>query len=265
MNFIPGGYSYPEWGVANPGNENQMIGGTDEFASSSNPHMTRSSAGRQGTGPSSMSVDLRMAPQAEVVQRVSPVGQPQVTPEGGIGGLPSPDPLGQILMEHDGHETDSVSTPSSATQRLPSPNFMEASSSSAQILVSSGQSNETPTAITEGLQQMESLTLQQDTSSTDVSHEHTPVHAEARPATAPASAPPRSSQSKKPTSRPASAGRVPREKGEGSTRRKKRESPMRATEDAEIPHPTVADKPQGALSPVPPSRRLSSIVVATRG
>jgi hypothetical protein len=158
-----------------------------------------------------------------------------------------------------------VSTPSPATQRLPSPNFMEAPSSSAQILMSPGQSNETPTAITKGLQQMESLTLQQGTGSTDVSREHTPVHAEARPATAPASAPPRSSQSKKPTSRPASAGRVPREKGEGSTRRKKRESPMRATEDAEIPHPTVADKPQGALSPVPPSRRLSSIVVATRG
>jgi hypothetical protein len=84
-------------------------------------------------------------------------------------------------------------------------------------------------------------------------------------ATAPASAPPRSSRSKKPTSRPASTGHVPREKGEGSTRRKKRESPVRATEDAEIPHPTVADKPQGALSPVQPSRRLSSIVVAPRG
>jgi hypothetical protein len=265
MNFIPGGYSYPEWGVANPGDENQMIGGTDEFANISNPHVTRSSAGGQGTGPSSMSVDLRMAPQAEVVQRVSPVGQPQVTPAGGIGGPPSPDPQGQTLMEHDGHETDSVCTPSPAAQRSPSPNFMEAPSSSAQVLVSSGQSNETPTAITEGLQQMESLTLQQGTGSADVSREHTPVHAEARPATAPASAPPRSARSKKPTSRPASAGRVPREKGEASTRRKKRESPVRATEDAEIPHPTVADKPQGALSPVQPSRRLSSIVVAPRG
>jgi hypothetical protein len=142
---------------------------------------------------------------------------------------------------------------------------MEAPSSSAQILVSSGQSNETPTAITKGLQEMESLTLQQGTGSADVSREHTPTHAEARPATVPASAPPRSSRSKKPTSRPASVGHVPREKGEGSTLRKKRESPVRATEDAEILHPTVADKPQGALSPVPPSRRLSSIVVAPRG
>jgi hypothetical protein len=82
MNFNPGGYSYPEWCVANLGDENQMIGGTDEFANISNPHVTRSSAGGQGTGPSSMSVDLRMAPQAEVVQRVSPVGQPQVTSAG---------------------------------------------------------------------------------------------------------------------------------------------------------------------------------------
>jgi hypothetical protein len=126
-----------------------------------------------------MSVDLKMAPQAEVVQRVSPVGQPQVTPAGGIGRPPSPDPQGQTLMEHDGQETDSVSTPSPATQRSPSPNFMEAPSSSAQILVSSGQSNETPTAIIEGLQQMESLTLQQGTGSVDVSREHTLVHAEA--------------------------------------------------------------------------------------
>jgi hypothetical protein len=184
MNFIPGGYSYPEWGVANPGDENQMIGGTDEFASSSNPHVTRSSAGGQGTGPSSMLVDLRMAPQVEVIQRVSLVGQPQVTPAGGINGPPSPDPQGQTLMEHDGQETDSVSIPSPATQRSPSPNFMEAPPSSAQILVSSGQSRETPTAITEGLQQIESLTLQQGTDSADVSREHTLVHAEARPATA---------------------------------------------------------------------------------
>jgi hypothetical protein len=186
-----------------------------------------------------MSVDLRMAPQAEVVQRVSPVGQPQVTPAGGVGGPPSGNPQGQTFMEHDGQETDSVSTPSPATQRSPSPNFMGAPSSSTQILVSSGQPNETLTAVTEGLLQMESLTLQQGTGSADVSREHTPVHAEARPATAP----PRASRSKKPTSRPANAGRVPRKKGEGSLRRKKRESPMRATEDAEIPHPTVADKP----------------------
>jgi hypothetical protein len=85
-----------------------------------------------------MSVDLRMAPQAEVVQRVSPVGQPQVTPAGGIGGPRSGDPQGQTLMEHDGQDTDSVSTLSPETLRSPSPNFMEASSSSAQILVSSG-------------------------------------------------------------------------------------------------------------------------------
>jgi hypothetical protein len=45
MNFIPGGYSYPEWGVANPGDENQIIGRTVEFANSSNPDVTRSSAG----------------------------------------------------------------------------------------------------------------------------------------------------------------------------------------------------------------------------
>jgi hypothetical protein len=116
---------------------------------------------------------------------------------------------------------------------------------------------------------MEALTLQQGTGSADVSPEHTPVHTKARPATVPATVPatgpPRATRLKKPTSRPASAGRVPREKGEGSTRRKKRESPVHATEDAEIPHPTVADKPQGALSPVPPGRRLSSIVVAPRG
>jgi hypothetical protein len=154
-----------------------------------------------------------MAPQVEVVQRVSPVGQPQVTPAGGVGGPPSGDPQGQMLMEHDGQEMDSVSTPSPETQRSPSPNFMEAPSSSAQILMSSGQSNETPTAVTEGLHQMEALTLQQGTGSADVSLEHTPVHVEVRPATAPL----RATRSKKPTSRPASAGRVPREKGEGST------------------------------------------------
>jgi hypothetical protein len=57
--------------------------------------------------------------------------------------------------------------------------FYGGASSSAQVLVNSGQSNETPTAITEGLQQMESLTLQQGTDSADVSREHTPVHAEA--------------------------------------------------------------------------------------
>jgi hypothetical protein len=56
---------------------------------------------------------------------------------------------------------------------------MEAPLSSVQILVSSGQSNEIPTTITKGLQQMESLTLQQGTGSADVSREHTPVHAEA--------------------------------------------------------------------------------------
>jgi hypothetical protein len=166
-----------------------------------------------------------------------------VAAAGHTGGPPSPDPQGQTLIEHDGQETDSMSTPSPATQRLPLPNFMEAPSSSAQVLMSSGQSNETPTAITEGLQQMESLTLQQGTGSADVSREHTPVHAEARPTTAPATAPPRSSRSKKPMSRSANARRVPREKGEGSTRRKKRESPVRATEDAEIPHPTVTNKP----------------------
>jgi hypothetical protein len=99
-----------------------------------------------------MSVDLRMAPQAEVVQRVSLVGQPHVTAAGGIGGPPSPNLQGQTLMEHDGQETDSMCTPSPAVERSPSPNFMEAPSSSAQVLVSSGQSNETPTAITEGLQ-----------------------------------------------------------------------------------------------------------------
>jgi hypothetical protein len=214
MNFIPGGYSYPEWDVANPSDKNQITGGTDEFASSYNPHVTRSSAGKQGTGPSSMSVDLRIAPQAEVVQRVSPVGQPQVTLVGGVGGPPSGDPQGQMPMEHDGQETNSVSTPSPETQRSPSPNFMEAPSSSAQILVSSGQSNETPTAVMEGLHKMEALTLQQGTGSADVSLEHTPVHAEARPTTAP----PRATRSKKPTSWPASVGRVPREKGEGSTR-----------------------------------------------
>jgi hypothetical protein len=92
MNFILRGYSYPEWGVANHGDENQMIGGSDEFPSISNLHVTRSSAGGQGTSPSSMSVDLRMALQAKVVQRVSLVGQPQVTAAGGIGEPPSPDP-----------------------------------------------------------------------------------------------------------------------------------------------------------------------------
>jgi hypothetical protein len=111
MNFIPGGYSYPEWGVANPGNENQITGGTNELAISSNPHVKQSSAGGQGTGPSSMSVDLRMVPQAEVVQHVSPVGQPQLTPVGGVGGPPSGNLQGQTPMEHDGHEMDSISTP----------------------------------------------------------------------------------------------------------------------------------------------------------
>jgi hypothetical protein len=241
MNFIPGGYSYPEWGAANPGDKNQITGRTNEFASSSNPHVTRSSAGGQGTGPSSMSVDLRMAPQAEVIQHVSPVGQPQVTPARGVGGPPSGDPQGQTLMEHDGQETNSVSTPSRETQRSPSPNFMEEPSSSAQILMSSGQSYETLTAVMEGLHQMEALTLQQGTGSADVSREHTPIHAEARPATTP----PWATQSKKPTSRPASAWRVPREKKEGSTRRKKRESPVRTTEDAEIPHPIVLTNRKG--------------------
>jgi hypothetical protein len=85
--------------------------------------------------------------------------------------------------------------------------------------------------------------LQQGAGSADVFPEHTPVHAEARPATAPATTPPWATRSKKPTSRPSSTRRVPREKGEGSMRRKKRESPVCATEDVEIPHLTVADKP----------------------
>jgi hypothetical protein len=90
---------------------------------------------------------------------------------------------------------------------------MEAPSSSAQILVSSGQSNETPTAITEGLHQMEALTLQQGTGSADVSPKHTPVHTKALPA----SALPWATRSKKSTSRPGSVGHVSREKEEGST------------------------------------------------
>ena len=40
---------------------------------------------------------------------------------------------------------------------------------------------------------------------------------------------------------------------------------MHAIEDMEILHPIVADKAQGALSPIPPSRRLGSIVVAPKG
>jgi hypothetical protein len=212
MNFIPGGYSYPECSVANPSNENQIADGTDEFAISSNSHVMRSSAGGQGTDLSSMSVNLIMAPQAEVVQRVSPVGQPQLTPVGGVGGPPSGDPHGQMPMQHDGHESDSVSTPSPDSQHSPSPNLMDAPSSSAQILMSSSLSNETPTLVIEGQYQMEALTLQQGTGSADVSPEHTPLHAEAPPA----SAPPRGTRSKKPISWPPSAGHVSREKEEGS-------------------------------------------------
>jgi hypothetical protein len=208
-----------------------------------------------------MSTDLRMAPQAEDVQRVSPIRQPQLTPAGGVGGPPSGDPQGQTPMDHDGHEMDSVSTPSPESQRSPSPNLIDAPSSSTQIPVSSDLSNETLTVVTEGLNQMEALTLHQGTGSADVFPEHTLVHAEAPPA----SAPPRGTPSKKPTSRPTNVGRVSRKKGEGSTRQKKRESPVHAIEDAQIPYPTVADKPQGALSPVLPSRRLSSIVVAPKG
>jgi hypothetical protein len=80
MNFIPGGYSYPEWGIPNPGDEIQMTSGTEELAINSNPHVTRSSAGGEGIGLSSMSINLRMALQVEVVQRVSLVGELQLTP-----------------------------------------------------------------------------------------------------------------------------------------------------------------------------------------
>jgi hypothetical protein len=90
----------------------------------------------------------------------------------------------------------------------------------------------------EGLNQMEALILQQGMGNVDVSLEHTLVHVEAPLA----SAPRRATWSKKLTSRPASAGRVSRKKGEGSTQRKKQESLVRATEDAEIPHSTVADR-----------------------
>jgi hypothetical protein len=77
--------------------------------------------------------------------------------------------------------------------------------------------------------------------------------------------PPWGTWSKKSTLRPASIGHASREKAEGSKQRKKRESPVRTTEDAEILLSTVVDKPQGALSLVAPGRRLSSVVVASRG
>jgi hypothetical protein len=239
MNFIPGGYSYPEWDVANPSDENQMTGGTGEFAISSNPHVTRSNAGREGTGPSSMSVDLRMAPQTEVVQRVSPVGEPQLTPVVGVGGLPSGDLEGQTPMEHDGQETNSIYSLSPTSQQSPSPTLMGAPSSFKQIPVNSNLSNETPTVVMEGLIQMEALTLQQSTDTSDVAPEHAPVHAEAPSA----STLPRGTRSKKSTPRAASTGHGSREKAEGSKRRKNRVSPVRATEDTEIPHPTAADNP----------------------
>jgi hypothetical protein len=57
------------------------------------------------------------------------------------------------------------------------------------------------------------------------------LHAEASPGSAPL----HGTWSKEPMSRPASTGCMSREKGEGSTRRKKRVSPVRATEDAQIP------------------------------
>jgi hypothetical protein len=170
---------------------------------------------------------------------VSLVGQPQLTPVGGISGPPNGNPQGQTPIEHNGHETDSIPTPSPETQHSLSPNLMEAPLSSAQIPVSSGLSNETLTVVMEGLNQMKALTLQQGMGSADVSPEHAPIHVEAPPA----SAPPRGIQSKKPTSQPASVGRVSREKGEGSMRQKKQESLVRATQDAEIPHPIVVDKP----------------------
>jgi hypothetical protein len=66
-------------------------------------------------------------------------------------------------MEHDGHEMDSIYSRSPESQCSPSPNLMEVPSTSSQIPVSSSLSNETPTVVMEGLNQMEALFLEHGT------------------------------------------------------------------------------------------------------
>jgi hypothetical protein len=87
--FYPEGYSFPEWGRENPGDEMEMTGGMDDYVIISNPNITWYSALGKGTGPSSMSIDLTLALEVEVVQRVSSVGEPELTPAAAVGGPPT--------------------------------------------------------------------------------------------------------------------------------------------------------------------------------
>jgi hypothetical protein len=161
-------------------------------------------------------------------------------------------------MEHGGQEMDSAYSLSPILYQLILPTLMETPSSSMQIPVSSDLSNETLTIVTESLNQMEGLTLQKGTDTVDVAPDHVLVHAEVPSA----STQPQGTRLKKSMLRSGGAGCGSREKAEDSQRRKVQKSPERATHDTEILHPTVIDKPQGALSLVAPAKTLNSIVVA---
>ena len=93
MNFIPGGYTYTDWGAGNGADVRGTGGGVGDVASTSHSYDTRSTAGEDAGCASSMSIDLQNAPGSEVVLRVSPAQQVHGSPRGGVGGPPTSNPL----------------------------------------------------------------------------------------------------------------------------------------------------------------------------
>jgi hypothetical protein len=183
---------------------------------------------------------------------------PEVTPNPALGDLPTNQLEGQKPMDHDGDETDSVKIISPTSQRLPLSNLMGAPCSSAKLPLSSGLSNETPTVVQDGLIEMEGLTLQKGIETVDAIPDHILVD-EGTPSPLKQTC---GTQSKKSATQPSKKGRHLREKAEGSQCQKSQKSLGRATEEAEVLVPTVADKPQGALSSPTPDRSVSTPVVA---
>jgi hypothetical protein len=295
MNFIPGGYTYKDWGAGDGTDGRGSGGGVGGGAGTSHAHDTRFSAGGDAGGQSSMSVDLQNAPRSETVVRLSPDRQLRVTPPGGLGGPPT----GQdapSAMDHDGVESSPSHASRLRSELSPSPPPMAAPVSSVQTPGSKGMSNETPTGLAGGIREMEALTLQPPAGSSDVGAQHSavqtiperppgdvmaqdarvhgeadraPVHPEAEEVPAP------------PLPRPSSAGKSVKGKGgkggstsaglavkervEASKRTQKGVSPGRITEEADIPHPTAADSPQGSLSPPRSGRRLNTVPVQKKG
>lgn len=284
MNFIPGGYTYTDWGAWAGGDGGGSGGGVGDAAGSSHPYGTRLSGAGDAGGASSMSVDLDAAPDFEIVHRLSPRRLMHVSPAGGVGGPPTP-PDATTAMEHDGE--DSSPFVSTSPMQSPSPRLMPAPGTSGQLPGSSGMSNDTASGRTGEISAMEALTLLPGAGLSHAGPEEAPVrpepqdsrdhgeperaavhpepeqaagHAQRRSVSAP-----RTTKAKSQKSRASSAGRATKERGEGSRRSKKGVSPGRITEDADIPHATAADSPQESLSPAQTARRLNSVIVQNKG